>query len=284
MSSLIVLRSKEELRHYRSSLPSTARVGFVPTMGALHEGHRSLISQSLEQGLITVASIFVNPLQFGPHEDLAKYPRPLERDLELLRGAGAHAVFVPSVDDMVPAGASTFVVEESVSRELCGAFRPGHFRGVTTIVLKLFHLVQPHVAFFGQKDAQQCSVIERMVRDLDVPVRIERGETIREADGLARSSRNAYLSREQRAQAPRIHQSMLAVLEAWRAGERRTEMLERTGRHVLEQDPAFQIQYYEVRTLTGLEHPSELKSGEATFVAVAAYLGTTRLIDNLVLG
>jgi pantoate--beta-alanine ligase len=281
--SLIVLRSRRELRDYRASLGPGARVGFVPTMGALHDGHLSLVTQALQECTVVIASIFVNPLQFGPNEDLSKYPRPLEKDLELLRGARAHAVFVPSVEEMYPADASTVVIEERVSRVLCGAFRPGHFRGVATIVLKLFNLVQPHVAYFGQKDAQQCSVIERMVSDLEVPVKIVRGATVREADGLARSSRNIYLSAEERAKAPLIYQSMQRVKEAVREGERSVSTLERLGREVLESEPDFRIQYYEVRTVGSLVRHEKIEGGEAMLVAVAAHLGTTRLIDNLVL-
>jgi pantoate--beta-alanine ligase len=252
-------------------------------MGALHEGHLSLIRQSLAAGHCTLASIFVNPLQFGPTEDLSRYPRPLERDLELLEQAGAHAVFVPSVQEMYPADASTFVIEERVSEGLCGTFRPGHFRGVATVVLKLLNLVQPDFAYFGQKDAQQCAVIERLVRDLEVPVQIIRGETVREKDGLALSSRNAYLSAPERALAPRLYESLQKVRDAWMSGERRVATLEARGKSALEAAPGFRLQYLEVRSLSSLERPVELQEGESYFVAVAAYLGTTRLIDNLVL-
>jgi len=287
MNRLVLLRSRRELRDYRASLGPGARVGFVPTMGALHEGHLSLVRLALGECTVVIASIFVNPLQFGPNEDLSKYPRPLENDLELLRAAGAHAVFVPTVDEMYPEGASTVVVEESLSRVLCGAFRPGHFRGVATVVLKLFHLVQPHVAYFGQKDAQQCSVIERMVRDLELSVKIVRGPTVRDPDGLARSSRNIYLSAEERSKAPQIFRSLQVVRDAYLSGERRIEALERAGRSILERDSAFSVQYFEVRTLRGLDRPDVAPAvgceGEPMLVAVAAMLGSTRLIDNLVL-
>ncbi|MCW2883114.1 MAG: Pantothenate synthetase, partial [Sphaerisporangium sp.] len=263
------------------ALPHEASVGLVPTMGALHAGHISLVSLSRTQCDVTIASIFVNPLQFGPNEDLAKYPRPLENDLALL-AAGADAVFLPSVEELYPAGASTYVVEESVSLPLCGAFRPGHFRGVATIVLKLFNLVQPTRAFFGQKDAQQCAVIERMVRDLDVPVEIVRGAIIREADGLAMSSRNVYLSPEERRLAPLIRHSILAAVDAYAAGERNAATLVAKGRPLLEGDPAFTVQYWEVRDPQSLEALATIGERGA-LIAVAAYLGKTRLIDNQLL-
>ena len=284
MATLAVLRSRRELRDFRASLGLGAKVGFVPTMGALHEGHLSLVERALRECTVVVASIFVNPLQFGPNEDLSKYPRPLERDLELLRAAGAHAVFIPAVEEMYPAGSSTVVLEEVLSRELCGAFRPGHFRGVATVVLKLFHLVQPHVAYFGQKDAQQCSVIERMVRDLEVPIKIVRGPTIRELDGLAKSSRNSYLSLEERKKAPLIFQSMQRVHEAFLAGERRTAALEKLGRSVLESDPDFLVQYYEIRRFDDLQRLENVIERELHLIVVAVSLGTTRLIDNLIIG
>ena len=178
----IILRDKAALSAWRSAVPSDQRVGFVPTMGALHQGHVSLMQQAREAADIVIVSIFVNPLQFGPNEDLSRYPRPIEADIAKLEAAGIDALFLPSVEDMYPQGASTMVVENLVSGPLCGAMRPGHFNGVTTVVLKLFNLVQPHLAIFGQKDAQQCAVIERMVRDLDVPVEIRRGHIVREAD------------------------------------------------------------------------------------------------------
>jgi pantoate--beta-alanine ligase len=183
---VILLRSKAELRTWRKSL-GTATLGFVPTMGALHAGHISLVALSRARCEKTLVSIFVNPLQFGPNEDLSHYPRPLEKDLALLEEARTDAVFLPEPSDLTPAGQSTFVTEEQVSQPLCGAMRPGHFRGVTPIVNKLLNLAQPDVAFFGLKYAQQCAVLERMVRDLDMPIEIVRGPTVREPDGLALS-------------------------------------------------------------------------------------------------
>jgi pantoate--beta-alanine ligase len=278
---LVKLHSKSELRAWRSENPGT--VGFVPTMGALHAGHLSLVSQARARCARTIASIFVNPLQFGPNEDFSRYPRTLEADLEALESAGCDAVFLPSTDEMYPPGRSTCVSETTVSAPLCGAHRPGHFDGVTTVVLKLFNLVQPDFAFFGQKDAQQCAVIERMVRDLDVPVTVVRGETVREADGLALSSRNRYLTHDERSQALVLHRALTAVEGAWRSGERETARLEATGRAVLDSERAFATQYLEVRGLRTMERPERLSDDGEWVVAVAGKLGQTRLIDNRVL-
>lgn len=278
-----VLRSVGELRAWRKGLPAGTHVGFVPTMGALHKGHMSLVALAKARCDVTIASIFVNPLQFGPNEDLAKYPRPIEKDLALLEAAGVDALFLPPVEALYRPDASTFVVEESVSGPLCGQYRPGHFRGVATVVLKLFNLVQPDAAFFGQKDAQQCAVIERMVRDLDVPVEIVRGPIVREADGLALSSRNVYLTPGERAVAPLIHRSLKAAEAAFKAGERDAGTLAEAGAAVLQAEPMFRLQYWEVRHPTTLEPLGQVGEEGALF-AVAAYLGGTRLIDNLVVG
>lgn len=278
----LILRDKVALRAWRQALPSATRLAFVPTMGALHDGHISLMHQARHEADLVIASIFVNPLQFGPNEDLSRYPRPIEADIAKLEAAGVDALFLPSVDDMYPPGASTFVEETQVSGPLCGAMRPGHFRGVTTVVLKLFNLVQPHVAVFGQKDAQQCAVIERMVRDLDVPVAIRRGAIVREADGLALSSRNVYLSPEDRAAAPLLHQSLKKAEAAFLAGERDATALARTGLAELGRSARITPQYWEVRDPESLE-PLTSVGPRGALMAVAAYLGTTRLIDNLLL-
>ena len=277
-----ILRSPAELRAWRSGLGG-ATLGLVPTMGALHAGHVSLMALSKRRAEITIASIFVNPLQFGPGEDLSRYPRPLENDLALLEAAGVDALFLPTADDLYPPGASTFVVEETVSAPLCGAFRPGHFRGVATVVLKLLNLVQPDLAFFGQKDAQQCAVLERMVRDLDVPVELVRGPIVREPDGLALSSRNVYLSPAERQAAPAIFRSLSAARTAYQGGERDARRLEAIGRAVLEAEALVRLQYWQAR------HPQSLAAldrvgHEGALLAVAANLGGTRLIDNVVLG
>jgi pantoate--beta-alanine ligase len=279
----IILRTIAEVRAWRRALPAGQLVGFVPTMGALHAGHISLMELAKSRAAVTIASIFVNPLQFGPNEDLAKYPRPIEKDLALLEAAGVDALFLPEVTDLYPEGASTFVVEESVSGPLCGAVRPGHFRGVTTVVIKLFNIVQPDLAMFGQKDAQQCAVIERMVRDLAVPVEIVRGPIVREPDGLALSSRNVYLSPEDRAAAPLIYASLQAARAAFEGGQRDANALAAIGRSVLGQDNRFTVQYWEVRDPRTLEAIDTVPTHGAALLAVATYLGATRLIDNLVL-
>lgn len=277
----IVLRTVAEVRAWRRSLPTGHTLGFVPTMGALHAGHITLMELAKSRATVSIASIFVNPLQFGPNEDLAKYPRPIEKDLALLKAAGVDALFLPGVADLYPEGASTFVVEDSVSTPMCGAARPGHFRGVTTVVLKLFNIVQPDLAVFGQKDAQQCAVIERMVRDLAVPVEILRGPIVREPDGLALSSRNVYLSPEDRTAAPLIRASLQAAKAAFDAGQHDAGALAAIGRAVLGQDPRFTVQYWDVRDPKSLAVIDNVGRGGA-LLAVAAYLGTTRLIDNIV--
>jgi pantoate--beta-alanine ligase len=278
----LILRDKAALRAWRAALPAGARLGFVPTMGALHEGHLSLMRQAREAADVVIASIFVNPLQFGPNEDLSRYPRPIEADIAKLEDLGVDALFLPSVEDMYPPGASTVVEETGVSGPLCGAVRPGHFRGVATVVLKLLNLVQPHVAVFGQKDAQQCAVIERMVRDLDVPVAILRGPIVREADGLALSSRNVYLSDEDRAAAPLIFASLKAAEAAYLAGEVDARRLAEIGGAVLAGSERIAVQYWDVRDPESLEAIDKV-GARGALLAVAAHLGTTRLIDNLVL-
>jgi pantoate--beta-alanine ligase len=277
-----VLRTIAELRAWRSTLPSGSKVGLVPTMGALHAGHISLMDLAKTHCDTVIASIFVNPLQFGPQEDLARYPRPIEKDIALLEASGVDALFLPEPTEFYPTDNSTFVVEEAVSLPLCGALRPGHFRGVATVVLKLFNLTQPHFAFFGQKDAQQCAVIERMVRDLNVPVEVIRGAIVREEDGLAMSSRNVYLELSQRAVAPLLYQSLVAASEAFKAGERDAAKLEAIGRAVLEREPGIEVQYWEVRDRRSLA-PLRTVGVEGCLIALAAFVGITRLIDNIIL-
>lgn len=257
------------------------RVGLVPTMGALHEGHLSLVRAARSACDVVAASIFVNPLQFGPNEDLEKYPRSFERDRELLESEGVQFLFAPSVAEMYPAGAVTWVTVEELSSKLDGRSRPGHFRGVTTVVAKLFHIVEPDAAFFGQKDAAQVAIIRRMVSDLNFPVEIVVCPIVRERDGLAMSSRNAYLDAEQRKQALVLHGSLKRVRELVDAGEMAARKLAFAGREEFAREPAVRLDYFEIVNPDTLD-PVEDVSGGA-LVAVAAFVGSTRLIDNLLI-
>jgi len=256
-------------------------VGLVPTMGALHEGHLSLVRMARAQCDLVVVSIFINPLQFGPHEDLAKYPRNFDRDRDLLEREGVEVIFAPTVEEMYPAGAITYVTVEALSDRLCGRSRPGHFRGVTTVVSKLFHIVEPDRAFFGQKDAAQSVIIRRMVRDLDIPVQVVIGPIVREPDGLAMSSRNAYLDASQRLSALVLHRSLLAVQERFDRGERKVQALIEAGKQVFSEDPSVRLDYFEIVDPETLD-PVDRFSHTA-LVAVAAFVGKARLIDNVVL-
>lgn len=253
----------------------------VPTMGALHEGHVSLVRAARAQCDAVVVSIFVNPKQFGPREDFAKYPRPFEKDCALLAKEGVDIVFAPAVEEMYPHGETTWVNVEGLSEKLDGRSRPGHFRGVATVVAKLFHVIEPNVAFFGQKDAAQLAVIRRMVSDLNFPVEIVGCAIVREPDGLAMSSRNAYLSPEERRRALVLHHSLAEVERAFREGECNARTLAQLGRETVLQEPGARLDYFEIvdpETLDAVE-----RIDGKTLVAVAAYVGTTRLIDNLVL-
>jgi len=265
----------------RAARTGGKRLGFVPTMGALHDGHRSLVQAAMASCDVVAASIFVNPTQFGPNEDLAKYPRTFDRDRELLEKESVELLFAPSVEEMYPAGAVTWVTVEELSSKLDGRSRPGHFRGVTTVVAKLFHIVEPDVAFFGQKDAAQVAIIRRMVRDLNIPVEILACPIVRETDGLAMSSRNAYLDPQQRRQALALHRALRGVKKSWEAGERSAEGLAAVGRAEIAAEKAVRLDYFEIVDPESLE-PVENVS-EVALVAVAAFVGQTRLIDNILL-
>ena len=256
-------------------------VGLVPTMGALHEGHLSLVRAARSQCEVVIVSIFVNPLQFGPKEDLAKYPRPFELDCELLRSEGVDFVFAPSVEEMYPPGAVTFVEVKDLSDRLCGKSRPGHFRGVSTVVSKLFHIVRPDAAFFGQKDAAQVSIIRAMVRDLNVPVEIVAGPIVREPDGLAKSSRNVYLTPQQRQEALVLYRTLSRVQQLYDHGEKDSQRLIDSGKNIFLQEPAARLDYLEIVDPDNLSPLSDAKQG--ALVAVAGFLGMTRLIDNVLL-
>ena len=250
-------------------------------MGALHEGHLSLVRAAKAHCDAVVVSIFVNPTQFGPTEDLAKYPRQFERDCALLERENVDILFAPSVDEMYAKGEATWVMVQGLSDRLDGRSRPGHFRGVTTVVAKLFHVIEPDVAFFGQKDAAQVAVIRRFVRDLNFPVEIAVCPIVREADGLAMSSRNAYLNPEERQRALVLQRSLRCVEEKLRTGEKSATRLITAAREVFAHEPQVRLDYFEIVDPDTLD-PIELITGK-TLVAVAAYVGTTRLIDNLLL-
>jgi pantoate--beta-alanine ligase len=256
-------------------------LGFVPTMGALHEGHLSLVRAAKAQSDVVAVSIFVNPAQFGPNEDFAKYPRSFEQDSRLLDAEGVDFLFAPSVEEMYPKGAVTGVTVEGMSAKLCGRSRPGHFRGVTTVVAKLFHIIEPDRAFFGQKDAAQVAIIRRMVRDLNFPVEIVVCPIVREADGLAMSSRNAYLDAQQRKSALVLYRSLKHMQSLFDQGVRSADKLIAAGKEVFAQEPVARLDYLEIVDPDNLDPVGEI--GKPALVAVAAFLGTTRLIDNIVL-
>ena len=250
-------------------------------MGALHEGHLSLVRAARNSCGIVAASIFVNPTQFGPNEDLAKYPRSFERDRQLLEKEGVELLFAPPVEEMYPAGTVTWVNVEGLSEMLDGRSRPGHFRGVTTVVAKLFHIVEPDAAFFGQKDAAQVAIIRRMVRDLNFAVEIVVVPIVREPDGLAMSSRNAYLDLQQRKQALALSRSVMLVKELARQGERSAARLIAAAREELATEPAVRLDYFEIVNPETLGPVEDVSCG--ALAAVAAFVGTTRLIDNVLI-
>ena len=268
-----------DLRSTRLSFSGT--VGLVPTMGYLHEGHLSLIRRAREECEHVFVSIFVNPTQFGPKEDLAKYPRDLERDVRLIE-AYTDVVWTPSAETMYPQGYQTWVEVEAMTKPLEGAMRPGHFRGVTTVVAKLFNAVQPHKAYFGQKDAQQVAVIRQMVRDLNFPLEIVVCPTSREPDGLAMSSRNVYLDPEQRKAATVLFRALSAAKEVYEKGERDAEKVRGKMKEVLAGEPLAEPQYVSCADYDTLAELDEIK-GKA-LLSMAVYFGKTRLIDNFVLG
>jgi len=257
------------------------RVALVPTMGALHAGHAALIRAAAGEAEFVVVSVFVNPSQFGPTEDFAKYPRTMDADRVLCAEAGAHAIFAPKAEEMYPPGTVVFVEVPQLDTVLCGRSRPGHFRGVCTVVLKLFNIVQPEVAIFGAKDAQQSIILRKMVKDLNVPVRMQIEPTVREADGLALSSRNRYLSPDERAVAPRIRQALATIESLVDRGEKDVTLLESSLRVALTAIPGIRLDYAEIRDAENLSPMERLN--RPALAAVAVFLGSTRLIDNVIL-
>jgi pantoate--beta-alanine ligase len=280
---MIELTTVPDLKGWvRARRRENRRIGLVPTMGYLHEGHLKLVDEARKRADVVVMSIFVNPLQFGPTEDLARYPRDLARDRGLAEGRGVDALFVPSEAVMYPPGSEIRVIPGRSAERWEGAARPGHFAGVLTVVAKLFHLAEPDVACFGRKDVQQTVLIRQMVRDLDWPVELAIVPTVREADGLALSSRNAYLDPEQRPRATALSGALQEAHVAWRGGERSAKAIEARVRRFLETYPDVQIEYVAVAEPDAMAPVTTVQA--TTIVALAARVGLTRLIDNIVLG
>lgn len=275
-----VVETIDALRTARANVKGT--VGLVPTMGALHDGHIELVRQAKSENDSVIVSIFVNPTQFNPNEDLSKYPRDIPHDLELLRNAGVDLVFTPTPELIYPEGFQTWVNVDQVSQGLEGERRPGHFRGVATVVAKLFNLAQPQKAYFGQKDAQQAVVIKRMTRDLNFPISIRVCPTVREADGLAMSSRNVYLTPEQRKAATVIRRSLLAASSAYEKDERNTDNIRIVINKVLEKEPLAQVDYISVTDAITL-HEIETQSDNPILVSLVVQFGSTHLLDNILL-
>jgi len=276
---MIIVTTIPELRAARKTL--AAPVGFVPTMGYLHDGHLSLVRRAKAECKSVSVSIFVNPTQFGPQEDLSKYPRDLPRDLALLEAEGVDLVWTPAPADMYPPGFQTWVEVEGLTTPLEGAVRPGHFRGVTTVVAKLFNAMGAEKAFFGQKDAQQAAVICRMALDLNFPTEVTVCPTVREADGLAMSSRNAYLSADERQAATVLYRALSAAKAAYDQGERRAEALRKIVTDIFAAEPLARLQYISCADFDTLQEVDQLTS--KTLLSLAAFLGKTRLIDNFIL-
>lgn len=277
-----VLTTVQEVRGYVKACRSQGKsIGLVPTMGFFHEGHLSLMRAARRECDVVVVSLFVNPTQFGPHEDYDRYPRDLERDRVMAQEVGVDLLFVPTVEEMYPPGYATYVEVERLTDIMCGRSRPGHFRGVATVVTKLFNIVQPDRAYFGQKDAQQALVIKRMVRDLNMPVDIRVMPIVREEDGLAMSSRNVYLSPEERQSALVLIRSLRRAEEMVRDGERSADRIKEAIRETIGSEQRARIDYVEVVDAEELK-PLETIQGKA-LAAVAVFIGNARLIDNVIL-
>jgi pantoate--beta-alanine ligase len=276
-----IIQSVNEMQSHAIGLRSSGRlIGLVPTMGCLHEGHLSLVDIAKDKADKVIVSIFVNPTQFGPSEDYDKYPRALEADLEKCRERGADIVFNPSVEEMYPRGYSTFVSEERISAGLCGVSRPHHFRGVTTVCLKLFNITRPDIAVFGQKDAQQCAVIKKMVADLNIPAEIVIGATRRDADGMASSSRNAYLTENQREEALSISKSLKIAKAMVESGTKSVDRIVAEVTHNLSLSRRIRVIYVQVVDRKTMEPAREILPGKQ-LLCVAAWADQTRLIDNI---
>jgi pantoate--beta-alanine ligase len=274
-----VVKTIPDIRVLRQQV--TGSVGFVPTMGYLHEGHLALVKRARTENSTVFVSIYVNPTQFGPREDFGAYPRDLNRDLDLLRGEGVDVVFVPSDDEMYPPEFSSWVDVEKVTEQLEGASRPRHFRGVSTVVAKLFNIVQPSRAYFGQKDAQQAAVIKRMVADLDMALEIVVVPTVRESDGLAMSSRNVYLGPEERRAATILFKALTLARQLWQGGEKDAEEIRRQMASLIQKEPLAQIDYVSIADADTLEESGVID--RPALASLAVRIGKTRLIDNILL-
>ncbi len=259
------------------------KIGFVPTMGALHDGHLSLIRRAQQMSDVVIVSIFINPIQFGPSEDFEVYPRDLARDAEQIANKGVDYLFAPSIDEMYPEDFMTYVVTENLSSRLCGASRPGHFRGVTTIVNKLFNIITPDFAFFGQKDAQQVIIIQRMVRDLCMDTEVVVCPIIREVDGIAMSSRNQYLDPEERQAGLVLYRALELTRRLYEDGERNCPKIVGAIRELIEKEPLARIDYIAAVDVDTLEPLNEIDDDTSVLIALAVFIGRTRLIDNIVL-
>ncbi|SNZ03422.1 pantoate--beta-alanine ligase [Persephonella hydrogeniphila] len=277
----MLVRTVKEMKSLARNFKREGKsIGFVPTMGYLHEGHISLMRCSKKDNDITVVSIFVNPIQFGENEDLDRYPRDLERDLQICKDEGVDFVFYPSVDEMYPEGFSTYVEVEDLTDRLCGAFRSGHFRGVTTVVNKLFNIVQPDRAYFGEKDYQQLKVIQRMVKDLNMDVEVIGCPIVREKDGLALSSRNKYLSERERESALSLSKALFEAKKMFEKGEKNPEKIISEMKKIITSYPEVkEVQYIEIVDPETLKPKKEVERGD--IIAVAVFVGNTRLIDNI---
>ncbi len=276
-----IIRTVKEMQALSDELRKNGRIGFVPTMGYLHEGHLALVRKAKQTCDTAVVSIFVNPIQFGPKEDLAKYPRDFDRDASLLEKEATDVIFYPDASEMYPDRFSTYVEVKKLQDFLCGKTRIGHFVGVATVVAKLFNIVKPHVAVFGQKDLQQLIIIEKMVRDLNMDIEIIGHPTVREKDGLAMSSRNTYLSPEERQKALLISTSLRKADEMFKAGERSSSLIRREVENILRQADGIEIEYIDMCDTNTLESVETV--GDRAALAIACRIGKTRLIDNMIL-
>lgn len=278
-NKITIIDNVKDMQVLSNNIKKEGRIiSFVPTMGALHEGHLSLMRAAKKKGNFLVVSIFVNPTQFGPNEDFNKYTRDLDGDIKKISDIGVDAVFVPDEDEIYPEGFETYVEVGELQKPLCGKFRPGHFKGVATVVLKLFNIVKPDIAIFGEKDYQQLLIIKKMVRDLHLKIEIVGMPIIREKDGLALSSRNAYLSDEDRARALALSESLHKIEKRYKEGNKNISDLVKLGIEILNKSSINDIDYFEIRNGSSLESEKEAQPGDV--VAIAARIGNTRLIDN----